>query len=544
MFRRVHLLSLGLAASCAGALGACTGAPQNPGDSCDLQAQNCPAPLVCSKDADRGDICQIPPGGTCDPGVTPDLCLDAAVCETSGSTSTCILYVAEGGTCDPTNDYVICNDGLSCVEMAAGGHACFPPVLLRGMVFDGTTTAAIEGAHVLALDEIGAAVTDVALSDAAGNYELEVSVPRAADGSPTPDTFVTLRASAQDYATFPGGIRTALPIESSLAVKDTDAWVIDAAITDIALLPLPANEQGQPSISGSVLAGDLSGGVLVVAEDGTSRGRTAVTDKSGAYTIFNVPAGSYTVSGYAADLSLDTASAMVAGADVVGVDLATNGDALSSVSGSVQIVNAPGGSLTSVVLVVESTFDDTFVRGEVPQGLRAPRSGPPDVSGAFTIDGVPPGSYVVLAAFENDGLVRDPDPNISGTQIVTIDVPSPGMPITLSSSFKITEALSVVSPGANDPEPISAGTPPMLTWADDSSEDYYEVVVYDAFGNLVWQQQVPKVTSGDVSVAYGGPPLQVGMFYQFRATSWRQSGMQPAGPISTTEDLKGVFWVE
>ena len=76
----------------------------------------------------------------------------------------------------------------------------------------------------------------------------------------------------------------------------------------------------------------------------------------------------------------------------------------------------------------------------------------------------------------------------------------------------------------------------------------------NAFGDLVWclsrdtimmgcdGPEVPSVNGDDVTVAYGGP-LEPGMYYQFRATSWRQAGMQSPGPISTTEDLRGVFFV-
>jgi hypothetical protein len=200
---------------------------------------------------------------------------------------------------------------------------------------------------------------------------------------------------------------------------------------------------------------------------------------------------------------------------------------------------------------VASTFSDTFVRGEVPRGLRTPLSGPPDVSGDFTIADVPAGDYVVLAAFENDGLVRDPDPNIAGTQIVTVSMASPGTDVPLSTSFKITEALELFGPGAEEPEAVT--TAPTLRWADDSSEDFYTVVVYNAYGELVWclsddaalacdGPNVPSSSGADVSVAYGGP-MEPGMYYQFRATSWRVPGGTP-GPISTTEDLRGVFFVD
>jgi hypothetical protein len=76
-------------------------------------------------------------------------------------------------------------------------------------------------------------------------------------------------------------------------------------------------------------------------------------------------------------------------------------------------------------------------------------------------------------------------------------------------------------------------------WEDDSGEDHYEVVVYDAYGNLIWEKlDVPGVSgSKTVTQAYEGPALAPGMLYQFRATSIKNGG----SPISRTEDLKGVF---
>jgi hypothetical protein len=188
---------------------------------------------------------------------------------------------------------------------------------------------------------------------------------------------------------------------------------------------------------------------------------------------------------------------------------------------------------------MESTFIETVARGSVPPGLRVG-----NISGAFVIEDVPDGRYVVLAAFENDNLVRDPDENISGTQIIHIQVPDPasGNSLVISEGFKITEALGVLSPGSNGPEAITTPTP-TFTWADDSSEDGFLLLVFDAFGNVIWNDELPSVSgSASVSHVYAGPALQVGMFYQFRATSFRErSGSRSA--ISTTEDLKGVFFL-
>src|SRR5439155_13608305 len=113
-------------------------------------------------------------------------------------------------------------------------------------------------------------------------------------------------------------------------------------------------------------------------------------------------------------------------------------------------------------------------------GLRAPP--PPtaaNISGAFVIEGVPEGKYVVLAAFENDNLVRDPDTAIAGTQIVHQTVTS-GSDAAISSSFKVTGAITISSPGANDAEMVTAA--PALTWAAYSSAATYDITVYDTFG--------------------------------------------------------------
>src|SRR5205823_2027263 len=101
---------------------------------------------------------------------------------------------------------------------------------------------------------------------------------------------------------------------------------------------------------------------------------TSISDTDGAYEIFNLAAGSYTVSAYAADVQYTPAMGTVtAGMRTSGVDLSPNTKALTTVMGGVNIVNPMGGTATSVVLVVESTFNDVLQRGEVPPGLRAPK---------------------------------------------------------------------------------------------------------------------------------------------------------------------------
>ena len=53
----------------------------------------------------------------------------------------------------------------------------------------------------------------------------------------------------------------------------------------------------------------------------------------------------------------------------------------------------------------------------------------------------------------------------------------------------------------------------------------------------------PDIRSAVAAVLCMGPDLEKGMYYQFRATSWREPGGTPT-PISQTEDLKGVFFAQ
>jgi hypothetical protein len=519
----------------------CSSTPEKAGDACDPDGEPCPNKLVCEAGgADDENICQVPVGAACDPKTKPSFCASKTECVSDAKGGgTCGIPL--GGACDPAASK--CGGNLVCAELDSGEHKCFLPVLITGTVFDTKTTSPVAGAHVISLDAQSTAVTDVGITDAAGKYELDVPTVRVASGEPVPAFFkssFTMRSSSNGYQTFPGGIRTALPIDASSAKQSEAGWVIDTPLTKIALVPLPPDQQGRGSLSGQIKAEGASAGVLVVAEGGPEVA-SAVSDKSGHYTIFNVAAGTYTVSGYSAGLQLTPAMATVQGTIVTGIDLTQSMDALGSISGSLQLVNASGGTATSVVLVVASTFSDTFVRGEVPRGLRTPLSGPPTVTGEFAIKDVPQGEYVVLAAFENDLLVLDPDPNIAGTQIVKVKMAAPGAAIPLSSSFKVTDALQIKGPGSKEAEAVS--DPPTFTWVDDSSEEFYSIDVYDSYGNKVWENpMVPSVSGGDVTLQYGGPKLEKGLYYQFRVTSFRSPGGK-VGPISKTEDLLGVFYL-
>lgn len=427
-----------------------------------------------------------------------------------------------------------CKEGLACESVIGGMPTCVQPVQLLGKVIDAKSMAGIGGARVVARDVEGAAVSNVALTLADGTYTLTVAAPRDANGVPQSAVY-TLRADAQGYQPFPGGIRVALPIDvkTAMPVAKDKPYTLTTPTTTIALIEL-ANKAGLGRISGTVLPTDpkktLVGGTLVVA-GAAAMGQgapTGVADRKGDYVVFNVPAGMAEVRGYISGLNFKPITASVV-ADTVTpmINLVEAGAATATVSGSVSIVNGGGAGSTSVVLIVEETFNTNLERGDVPKGLRAG-----NVSNAWSVAAVPDGKYAVIPSLDNDGLVRDPDTGISGTMIQHITVAGGNVTVT---GFKVTGALDVIAPGpTSDPVPVTGS--PTLTWKDDSSETGYTVVVFDTFGNKIWETMIPGTSGKDPQVPYAGPALVKGNYYQFRATS-----MKMTNAISRTEDLKGIF---
>jgi hypothetical protein len=445
---------------------------------------------------------------------------------------------------DPT----VCEAGTVCEQLGTDAYMCIEPVLVRGRVYEAGSELAVAEASIVALDANGAARSRVARSLADGSYELPVSVPRDANGAPLSEK-ITLRVGAADYQTFPTPPRAALAIDlteaqaSSVGDAGSSAadagaaaaqrWVVQNAATEVALIGLPEAQRGGATVAGRVDALE-PGGVLVLALRDDKAASSAISDSDGSFVLFNVPTGAVRFEGYRADLSVTPQASSV---DAAGhSDLVLSGSAATgSVSGNISIVNADGALTTSVILVVASTFDAKAARGESPAGLRVG-----DVSGAFQIEKVPAGRYAVLAAFENDRLVRDPDESISGTDVVFVDVAA-GQQVSLDQGFKVTEALPIQVPGAEGVEQMSAGML-RLSWGDDSSEDGYELRVYDALGNLVHENLgVPRVSGGaSVSYTLDATAYKPGMFYQLRVKSWRDSKGKRSY-ISASEDLRGVF---
>ena len=432
-------------------------------------------------------------------------------------------------TCDPVAN-TGCDDKQACEVVQGSEPTCVAAVVVVGRVFDLDTNAGISGARIVALDANGAAMSFVATSGSDGSYTLPIPTPRTSAGAPAETFEITLRADASGYVTFPAGIRPALPFNTSTAALKDGRYEIRSSLTDVGLLKTPAGGPATGTIKGHVADNSTDASVLVVA-DVNGVGHTAIAGRDGNYTIFNVPAGNASVLAYARGHNYVGKTADVATGATVEVNLDVSDAAASTLSGSVSIVNGQLGEGTSIILVVESTFNETLARGETPPGLRAPDPGTaPTVDGAFSIAGVPAGRYVILAGFENDNLVRD-ESGIGGTAILHQEVVA-GQDVDIADGFKVTGSVDIVGPGAMGPEMVAGA--PTFTWLDDSSEDRYAITVFDSYGTVVWEAGTPKSV---VTLPYTGPALTSNVYYQFRVASIKD----PSTVISRSEDLKGVF---
>ncbi|MEW5848912.1 MAG: carboxypeptidase-like regulatory domain-containing protein [Myxococcota bacterium] len=477
-----------------------------------------------------------------------------------------------------------CEDGSICENIYGTSETgCFPPVVVRGTVVNEVDESAIPGADVVALDEDGTPRAGPVTTDSLGQYELKLLVARDHNGEPQQDK-VTLRATAQGHETFPSPLRPALPLELSEASLSDGKYVYASDLTRVELTPLE-DATGLGRIQGTVVGATFNGGILVTASDAnrTPTALTALTDAGGAFTINNVPAGTYVVRGYVVGENLTPASNVVVtpGETVTGVQLSKNDTAVATVSGSVNPVAGGCTGGTSVVLVPRETLQPgiTFpltavsvIRGEVPRGLRAPSTGEPSISGDWSISGVPDGTYEVLAAYENDPspCVYDPS-NIGGALFIHEQpVPGDGGSRTLSvPAFKVTGAVELVGPGAGDDVQEVTTLTPAFQWEEYSSSKNYQVAVFDSAGRRVWATTVcPDDANGcdttsPPSVTYGtagagttqpaqAPVLEPGKLYQWRVialgsrngASCGFSGMELTGDrecISISEDLRGLF---
>ncbi|MBI5068340.1 MAG: carboxypeptidase regulatory-like domain-containing protein [Deltaproteobacteria bacterium] len=446
-------------------------------------------------------------------------------------------------TCDPASP-TSCPAGRVCETVSGAPPACVPPLVIRGTVRDLASGAAVAGARVVALDQNRAPASAVATTAADGTYALEV--PAARDGSGAPAAAgVTLRADADGYQSFPGGVRTALPIDLATAAYASGAgrWELSGSLTQVGLIALPADAT-RARIHGTVAVPPSRVGVLVVAEQG-GVGRAVIADRNGGYVIFNLPVPAdptpYRVEAYAQGVQFAPVNVDLSPGGDGQANLAISGAAAIGFGGNL-IYNNGVGPPTQVALAVASTYLASLDRGETPPGLVARVA----TGSTYAFQGVPDGTYRVLASFDVDGAVRD----VSGggnTDSPTVTV-SGGAVQGAVPGFKLCGAVDLTSIDGQ----TSLGTAPValthaapaFVWQRQStyaSAAYYRIQVIDALGQPTWEVE-QAATAGTNQVTYAGPALAPGMYYQLRIQALDGASSDPLTvQLSQTEDLKGVF---
>lgn len=434
------------------------------------------------------------------------------------------------------DDPSTCPADLTCERVSGRDKPlCFQPVVLRGRVIELGSGAAIANAQVLATNADGAPVSAPFTSGSDGAYEFRVPTTRSDEAGTIVGHSVMLRAQARNYVAFPSGARVSLPVSIASASRATEdqPWVVESAQTDVFLSPVEPSVRDLATVSGKIELGAPQPATLIALEG--AGGRTTLAAPDGTFTFFNVPAGAWRASAYARGSNYVPVDVSVGSADLADVTITRSSVPTPALSGSVQLVAGANGDGTSVVLALESTFIEALGRGEVPPGLRAPEGGAsPNVTGAWTISGIPDGRYVVLAAFENDGNVRDPDPGISGTGLQQLTVSNGQLSGATSPAFKVTSAVELESPGHTGIDETNAT--PTFRWKKYPNADAYVLTVFDGLGNLVWTH--PIADGNASSETYAGPSLPTGGFYQ-----WRITGMRKGAPTSHSEELRGLFVV-
>lgn len=379
----------------------------------------------------------------------------------------------------------------------------------------------IQSALVTVIDGSSGDIVKVLTTDSNGTASVTIPIGQ-----------VLVKVSAQGYASSPSPLGSPLPftIESN---KTTTANIQLSALSNASTLG---------SISGKVL--NSSTGVanaLVVAQDSSSKiWYSTASGPDGSYTLFNLPASSFTVTALRAGYNFPGAPANVTAVTVTpNIDIVATSPAAGMISGKVSFLSTQNG-VVDVTLIHPGT-------GEVIPGL----STYTDASNlTYTLNNVPEGTFVAIASLKTDGYVLDPDsvakfgepkvtvsggvayPFVNGVQSA-----NPG-----NLNFSVTGAVTLTQP-LNYQEFITSVTPVTFQWNAYPSTKNYVLEVTDENGNVVWGGNAPGANNYTVAatanpqVTYPGT-LPAGT-YRVRIYAANVADTL----ISSTEDLEGVFTV-
>lgn len=332
---------------------------------------------------------------------------------------------------------------------------------IKGKVTDVATQTALSEATVVVFDAATNAPVATTKTNASGDFVVEVS-----EGN------YFLKFYKQGYASVPPQGIEAVPFSVTIGQATTQSAEMSPSLITNA-----------GSISGKVSVGTTAhSGVLIVAESNGSA-YSAISDKDGIFTIFNVPAASYDVKGYLADYSSTSQAVSVAeNASTDNVSITLSEGVSGSISGTFRVLSQ------TTIATPPSTMDISLVHpitNETIPGLS--QSLPYASSLSYTFDNVPDGTYVVRASYANDYIVIDPDYITKfGDYQVTV---SGGTADVTSVDIVATSAVILSSPTneMSTTVPVETTSAPTFQWTAYASTSDYVIEVTDAStGNVVW----------------------------------------------------------
>lgn len=167
---------------------------------------------------------------------------------------------------------------------------------------------------------------------------------------------------------------------------------------------------GAGYITGSVKSENAPvANVLVVTDNGTE-GYSAISDANGNYTIYNVPAGSYSVNAYKTGNNASAVTTTVtSNTETKNINFNFTSAASATVTGAILFPTGVYKQEVDVRLI--NYFTQDTVRGLRTRTMK----------NNYEIKNVPVGKYIVNATYDNDSLVANPDEVLnSGKPVINV----------------------------------------------------------------------------------------------------------------------------
>ncbi|MDH4192126.1 MAG: carboxypeptidase regulatory-like domain-containing protein [Betaproteobacteria bacterium] len=418
-----------------------------------------------------------------------------------------------------------------------GGGGGSAPGTLGGTVTDAVSAATLAGVRVVVFNaDTNAPVGGALTTDAAGKFSVSL----------TPGNYA-IKLAKQGYDPVPPA--SLAPVPFTIASGQTT--------TNNVQMTASANAATTGAIQGAISAGSTGVAGVLVAAEAAGVAYSALSDASGHYAIYNVPAASYTVKGYVAGYTVTPGAATVTAGATATANLAIGAVATGQVPATFNLISATG--VTPPANMIMSLVHPV-TRESIP-GLSLSKAYAPSLSYSFA--GVADATYLVRATYANDTIVVDPD------SIVKFGEPSVvvagGAPTPAQVAIKATSAVGLTSPTnaltSTVPVSVAASPAPVFTWAAyPSSTDYVIEVMDAATGTVIWGgfgsaggQPVKNITipSATTSIDFNSDgnataALVSGRIYRWRIYASKNNVQSPTGwsLISASEDQLGLIKIQ